>query len=102
MLFQFQNNLENGKFRNRENLQDLITADSFSFSLFMRNNGKCNTSQICSSTLGNLSLGFANNTGEDQPAHPGSLINVFVIHSKAEETGLSLTFLETPKTGSLR
>ena len=24
--------------------------------------------------------GFANNTGADQPAHPGSLISAFVIH----------------------
>ena len=67
----------------------------------MRNIGKCNTSQIWASTLGNLSLGFANNTGEDKPAHPGSLISDFVIRSIAEETGLSFTFLETPKTGFL-
>ena len=67
--------------------------------------------------------GFANNTGADQPAHPGSLISAFVIRilessicicklatgenlffwlvSVAEETGLSLYWLETPKTGFL-
>ena len=28
----------------------------------------------------NLSSGFANNTGADQPAHPRSLISAFVIH----------------------
>ena len=65
-------------YRNRENLQDLITAESFSLSLFMRNNGKCNTSQIWASTLVNLSLGFVN-TGADQPAHPHSLISTFVV-----------------------
>ena len=79
-------------FRNRENLQDLVTADSFSLSPFMRNVGKCNTSQIWASTRENLSLGFANNTREDQPAHPGSLISAFVIRSIAEETGLNFTF----------
>ena len=64
---------------------------------------------------------FANNTGTDQPAHLHSLISAFVIHflesiiSKfatseisifylvpvAEETGLSLVFSETAKTGFL-
>ena len=67
----------------------------------------------------NLSLGFANNKGADQPAHPGSLISVFVICflesticklatgeisifqlvSIAEESDLKLTLSETPKTG---
>ena len=69
----------------------------------------------------NLSLGFANNKGADQPAHLHSLISTFVIRllesiiSKlatseislfqlvcvAEETGFSLAFSETPKTGFL-
>ena len=60
-----------------------------------------------------------NNKGADQPAHLHSLISTFVIRllesiisklatseisifqlvSVAEETGLSLTFPETPKTG---
>ena len=64
--------------------------------------------------------GFANNKGADQPAHP-RLISTFVIHLLesitlrlatseiwicylvfgAEETGLSLTFSETSKTGLL-
>ena len=63
--------------------------------------------------------GLANNKGADQPAHPRSLISAFVIcllesiilklatHeisffylvSVAEETGLSLAFSESPKTG---
>ena len=63
--------------------------------------------------------GLANNTGADQPVHPGSLISAFVIRilestisklatieislfqlvSVAEETGLSLALWETPKTG---
>ena len=62
---------------------------------------------------------FAINTAADQPAHPRSLISVFVIHylesiicklaigkisiiqlvSVAEETGLKLASTETPKTG---
>ena len=62
---------------------------------------------------------FANNKGADQPAHPRSLISAFVILLLestisrlptseisnfqlvyiAEETGLSLAFSETPKTG---
>ena len=69
----------------------------------------------------NLSLGFANNNGADQPAQMSRLIRTFVIHllvsiihklatseisffyqvSVAEETGLSLVLLETPKTGFL-
>ena len=60
-------------------------------------------------------LGFANNTGADQPAHPRRLISAFVIRfleriisklatselsifllvSVAEETGLNLTLSET-------
>ena len=63
--------------------------------------------------------GFENNTGEDQPAHPRSLISAFVIcflqriisqHaaseisifylvSVAEQTGLCLALSDTPKTG---
>ena len=63
---------------------------------------------------------FANNTGADQLAHSRRLIIVFVIRvlestisrlatseisifwlvSVAEETGLSLAFSETPKTGA--
>ena len=63
--------------------------------------------------------GVANNTDAEQPAHPRSLISVFVVRvvesiiSKlatgeisifylvcvAEETGKSLAFSETPKTG---
>ena len=31
-------------------------------------------------TRENLSSGFANNTGADQPAHPHRLISTFVIH----------------------
>ena len=65
--------------------------------------------------------GFANNKGADQPEHLRSLNSAFVIHfldsiisklapskisifqlaSAAEETGLSLTFSETLKTGFL-
>ena len=64
---------------------------------------------------------FANNTGADQPAHPCRLISAFVIRllesiisqlasseismfylvSVAEEAGLTLALLETPKTGFL-
>ena len=64
---------------------------------------------------------FANNKGADQPAHTRSLISAFVIRflestiydlatseisifqlvSIADETGLSLALLETPKTGFL-
>ena len=64
---------------------------------------------------------FANNKGADQPAHPRSLISAFIICflettisklatsessifqlvSVAEETGLSLPLLETPKTKGL-
>ena len=63
--------------------------------------------------------GFGNNTGADQPAHPHSLISVFVIRflesiicklatgeistfqlvSVAEETDLKIALSETPKTG---
>ena len=65
--------------------------------------------------------GFVNKKGADQPAHPRSLISAFVIHflesnifnlakdefshfylvSVAEETGLKLVLMETPKTGFL-
>ena len=38
------------------------------------------TVNIWASTRENLSSGFANNTGADQPAHPRSLIRAFVIH----------------------
>ena len=57
---------------------------------------------------------YANNKGADQPAHPSSLISAFVVRcldsiipilansrimtSVAEQTGLSLTWLETLKT----
>ena len=64
---------------------------------------------------------YANNKGTDQPAHPRSLISVFVIRcldsiiplvsiyeisslwlvSVAEQTGLNLTWSQTPKTGFL-
>ena len=67
----------------------------------------------------NLSSGFANNTGADQPAHLRNLISAFVILflesitctlatgeisifelvSVAKETGLKLALSETPKTG---
>ena len=63
----------------------------------------------------------ANNKGADQPAHPRSLISAFVflflksitsklvtseistfqLVSVAEQAGLNLTLLETPKTGFL-
>ena len=66
-------------------------------------------------------LGFANNTGANQPAHPHRLTSVFVIRlsrsiisrlatseisifylvSVAEETGLKLALSEIPKTGFL-
>ena len=62
---------------------------------------------------------FANNNGADQPAHPHSLISALVIHIMesiicklatseisvyclvhvAEETGLKLAALQSPKTG---
>ena len=54
--------------------------------------------------------GFANNTGADQPAHPHSLISVFVIRflesiicklAEGEMTGLKLALSDTPKTGFL-
>ena len=64
---------------------------------------------------------YANNKGADQPAHPHSLISAFVIRcldskvpllaiakisipqlfSSAEQAGLSLNWLKTPKTGFL-
>ena len=69
----------------------------------------------------NLSSGFANIKGADQPAHSRRLISAFVIRilksiisklasskisifylvSVAEETGLSLPLSETMKTGFL-
>ena len=61
---------------------------------------------------------YANNKGADQPAHLHSLISTFVcfqvslviilaeskisrLVSVAEQAGLSLTWLQTPKTGYL-
>ena len=64
---------------------------------------------------------FANNTGADRPAHPRSLISIFVIHFLeiiickratggisifyiifvAEGTSLKLSLAETPETGFL-
>ena len=62
---------------------------------------------------------YANNKGADQPAHPRSLISTFVVHCldsivplvsifkisshylASVETGLSLAWSETPKTGFL-
>ena len=38
-----------------------------------------NSHEIWVSTQENLSSGFVNSTGADQPAHPGSLIRAFVI-----------------------
>ena len=72
---------------------------------------------IWASTCENLSLGFTNNKGADQPAHPHSLISALVILilessifrlatsrilwlvSVAEGTCLSLALSEYPKTG---
>ena len=73
-------------------------------------------------TRENLSLGFANNKGTDQPAHPRSLISTFVIRLlesivsrlaasnilifilviAAEQGGLNITFSETQRQGLLR
>ena len=67
----------------------------------------------------NLTTGFENNKGADQPAHPCRLISTFVsrlleiiisgfatseislfyLVFVAEETGLNLALLETQKTG---
>ena len=58
---------------------------------------------------------YANNKGADQPVHPRSLISTFAVrcldsilslisipaYSLAEQTGLSLTWSNTPKTGFL-
>ena len=44
---------------------------------FIQNWGKAHI--IWAAARENLSLGFANNTGADQPAHPCSLISPFVI-----------------------
>ena len=69
----------------------------------------------------NLSSGFTNNKGADQPAHPRRLISAFInrllesiisrlaisefsifkLVSVAEETDLKLALTETPKTGYL-
>ena len=67
----------------------------------------------------NLSSGFANNTGADQPPHLLSLISAFVVRllesiylatseipifklvSVAGHVGLSMTWSEPPKTGVL-
>ena len=74
---------------------------------------------IWASKRENLSSGFENNEGADQPVHSRSLISAFVIHllesiksklaisefsilyrvSVSEETGLSLILLENSKTG---
>ena len=71
------------------------------------------------STEEDLSSGFENNKGTDQPAHPHSLISIFIfplfkiiiyrlatsifhffwLVSVAEQAGLNLTLSETPKTG---
>ena len=48
------NNLENGSFSNRENLQYKKTADSALLSLFMRTNGKCNNSHAPSTGLSGI------------------------------------------------
>ena len=40
---------------------------------------KANNNTKWASSRENLSRGFANNTGADQPAHPRSLISAFVI-----------------------
>ena len=56
----------------KENILNLKTAASVSFSIFIKINW--------ASTRENLSSGFANDTGADQPAHPRSLISAFVIH----------------------
>ena len=60
----------------------------------------------------NLFMPYANNKGADQPAHPRSLISAFVVRlisisdisslclaSVAVQTGLSLPWSQTPKTG---
>ena len=64
---------------------------------------------------------YANDDGADKPAHPRNLISAFVVHRLdriipfldkseisrlqlalvAEQTGLSLTWAQTPKTGFL-
>ena len=89
------------------------------FKLFNRTNDWCRITWA--STRENLSLGFVNNIGADQPVHPRSLISTFVFYflesiisklamneisifllvSVAEQAGLNLTLAETPKTGFL-
>ena len=79
------------------------------------------TGTIWATSWENLFLPYANNKGTDQPVHPCSLISTFVVRcldsiiplvslskisslllvSVAEQTGLSLTWSETPKTGFL-
>ena len=76
---------------------------------------------IWAAMLENLSWGFANNTGANQPAHSHSLISAFVFSilesiicklytseisifklvSVAEEKGFKFALSETPKTGFL-
>ena len=73
-----------------------------------------------SHAMRNLFLPYANNKGADQSAHPHSLISAFVVccldgiippvsiskilslylSSAAAQDGLSLPWLQTPKTGS--
>ena len=75
------------------------------------------STHIWASTRENLSLGFVNNTGTDQPAHPCRLISTFVIRylksiifklatgeisifqlvSIAEEAGLRHSLSKTPE-----
>ena len=49
------------------------------FDLIMKSGMYGPAGHIWASTRENLSSGFANNTGADQPAHPRSLISAFVI-----------------------
>ena len=48
--------------------------------VFCRENSNTNTAIIGPRLEKTCLLGFANNTGADQPAHPCSLISAFVIH----------------------
>ena len=76
---------------------------------------------IRATSLENLFMPYVTNKGADQPAHSRSLISAFVVHcldsiiplvfiseisslylaSVAEQTGLSLTWSQTAKTGFL-
>ena len=76
---------------------------------------------ILATSWENLFMTYANNKGADQPAHPRSLISAFVVRcldsiiplvsiseisslylaSVAAQTGLCLTWSQTPKTGFL-